>query len=76
MAGFTDEFYSYDIRSNGKRVAYNVDSEPRYIGKFAGYDIAELFAEMIDEGLTEVQLTITLKRYPEDEPQQIEGVDC
>ena len=75
MAGFNDEFYSYDIRSNGKRVAYNVDSEPRYIGKFAGYDIAELFTEMIDEGLEEVTLTVTLKRYPENDPQPIEGLD-
>ena len=64
---FTDEFYSYDIRSNGKRVAYNVDSEPRLIGKFAGYDIMELFTEMIEEGLEEVTLTVTLRRYPEDE---------
>ena len=64
---FTDEFYSYDIKSNGKRVAYNLDSEPRYLGKFCGFDIAELFAEMISEDLKEVTLTITLRRYPEDE---------
>lgn len=67
---FNDEFYSYDIRSNGKRVAYNVDSEPRLIGKFAGYDIMELFTEMIDEGLEEVTLTVTLKRYPEEVPEE------
>ena len=67
---FTDEFYSYDIKSNGKRVTYNLDSDPRYLGKFCGYDVAELFAEMISEDLKEVTLTITLKRYPEEVPEE------
>ena len=64
---FTEDFYSYDIRSNGKRVAYNLDSEPRMVGKYAGFDIMDLLMEMREQGLEEVTLTITLRRYPEDE---------
>lgn len=67
MKSYSDEFYSYDIKSNGKRVAYNLDCDARFVGKFCGYDIAELLMEMADEGQTEVTLTVTLRRYPEDE---------
>ena len=64
---FNEEFYSYDIKSNGKRVAYNLDCDARIMGKFAGYDIMDLFRQMADEGLLEKTVTITLKRYPEDD---------
>ena len=71
MKNFDEEFYSYHIKSNGKTVAYNLDCDARFVGKFAGFDIAELYEQMVDEGLTELNLTLTLKRYPEDE-----GIEC
>ena len=63
---FDEEFYSYEIKDD-KRIAYNLDCDARIMGKFAGYDIMDLFRQMIDEGLLEKTVTITLKRYPEDD---------
>ena len=65
---FDEDFYDYTIKTaEGKRVAYDVDSDIRSISKFLGFDVQELFWKMKENNENELTLTITLRRYPEND---------
>ena len=65
---FDEEFYDYDIKDqNGKRLGHDVDSDLRSLSKFIGFDIQDILYQMREKGELTKTVSITLRRYPEDE---------
>ena len=69
---FEEEFYDYTVKSSeGKRLGYDVDNDIKRLARFVGFDIMDLLYQMREQGKEEMTVTLTLRRYPEDE-----GVEC
>ena len=65
---FDEEFYDYEIRnSEGKRIASDVDSDLRSLSRFIGFDVQDIIIQMREKGELIKTVSITIRRYPEDE---------
>ena len=65
---FSEEFYDYDIKDqDGKRLGHDVDDDLRSLSKFIGFDIQDILVQMRENGELIRTVSITLRRYPEDE---------
>lgn len=65
---FDEDFYDYDIKDqDGKRLGHDVDDDLRSLSKFMGFDLQDLMMQMREKGELIKTVTITIRRYPEDE---------
>jgi len=65
---FNEDFYDYDIKDqDGKRLGHDVDDDLRSLSKFMGFDLQDLMMQMREKGELIKTVTITIRRYPEDE---------
>lgn len=65
---FNEEFYDYDIKDqDSKRLGHDVDDDLRSLSKFIGFDIQDILVQMRENGELIKTVSITLRRYPEDE---------